>query len=432
VRAIDQERTMRKVFWRLLPILFVAYILAYVDRINIGFAALKMDAAIGIDSTIYGMGAGVFFLGYFLFEIPSTLLLEKAGARRWICRIMVSWGLLSACMALVQGPLSFIVVRFLLGVAEAGFFPGIILYLTYWFPTAYRARIIAAFMVAIPVSLAIGGPLSTTILLMDGVAGVRGWQWLFVIEGLPTVVFGLVFLLTMPDCPREAKWLSGEERGWLQATLDGERKAVAAAHGATLVKMLVDPRLLSLAFIYFATMTSNLGLAFFLPQLLKSYGLTDMQTGALTAVPYVIGSLGLIAFGYVSDKFQQRRWTLFAALVLAGAGLIGAGAMQGLALTLSMMAIAAIGIYGAKAPFWPLPSLFLSGSAAAGGIAFINSVGNLGGFVGPYVVGWLRTVTHSFEAGLYFLGGISVLASLLTLVVVNSRFAARVPLSNCD
>ena len=417
-----QGATIKKVFLRLMPVLFISYILAYIDRINIGFAAIRMNVDLGISPYIYGLGAGVFFLGYFVFEIPSNLMLEKTGARRWIARIMISWGAISACMAFIQGPTSFIIVRCLLGIAEAGFFPGVILYLTYWFPLEYRARIIAAFMVAIPVSLAVGAPLSTAILQMDGLGGLKGWQWLFIIEGVPTVLFGLVFLTVMPDKPRDAKWLSAEERSWLQNTIDSEHKAVAAVHGTSVLRAFADPRLIALAFIYFANTTANLGLAFFLPQILKGLGLSDMQTGLMTSVPYIFGTLGILIFGYVSDKYKERRWTLFAALALTGFGLIAAGLMTGSLLAVGVMAIAAVGIYGTKAPFWPLPSLFLTGSAAAGGIALINSIGNLGGFVGPYVVGWIREVTNSYEAGLYFLGGLALVAGVLTLIMVNARF----------
>src|SRR4051812_8726450 len=382
---ISQAATIKKVFLRLMPVLFASYILACIDRINIGFAALKMNTDLGISAYIYGLGAGVFFIGYFIFEIPSNLMLEKTGARRWIARIMISWGVLSAGMALVQGPTSFIVARFLLGVAEAGFFPGVILYLTYWFPQEYRARIIAAFMVAIPVSLALGAPLSTAILQMDGIAGLKGWQWLFIIEGVPTVLFGLVFLAVMPDRPRDAAWLSDEERAWLQSTIDSEHTAVAAAHGTSVLRAFADPRLLSLAFIYFANTTANLGLAFFLPQILKSLGLSNTAAGLLTAVPYIVGTIGILVWGYVSDRAGERRVSLALALLVSGIGLAAAGWLSTSLASVVMMSIAAIGIYGTKAPFWPLPSMFLSGSAAAGGIALINSVGNLGGFAGPYM-----------------------------------------------
>lgn len=295
-------------------------------------------------------------------------------------------------------------------------------YLTYWFPEQYRARIIAAFMVAIPASLAIGAPISTTVLQMGNVAGLKSWQWLFFIEGVPTILLGCIFLAIMPDRPRNADWLSAEERDWLQATIDREHKVVAALHGTNLLRAFADLRLLTLAFIYFVNTTANLGLAFFLPQILKGLGLSDMQTGLMTSVPYIVGTLGILGFGYVSDKYQERRWTLFAALALTGFGLVAAGLISGSLLAVAVMAIAAVGIYGMKAPFWPLPSMFLTGSAAAGGIALINSIGNLGGFVRPYVVGWMRDATHGYQMGLYFLGGLSLVAAALTPLVINAHF----------
>ena len=418
------DKTIKTVSLRLMPVLFISYMLAYIDRINIGFAALKMNSDIGISPYIFGFGAGVFFLSYFIFEIPSNLALAKFGARKWISRIMISWGIISAAMAFVQGPMSFFAVRFLLGAAEAGFFPGVILYLTFWFPEQYRARIIAAFIVAVPVSLALGGPISTAILHMDGVAGLKGWQWLFILQGLPTALFGFVFLIVMPDRPRDAKWLSVEERASLQRAIDDEDRAVATAHGSSVLDALKDPRVLALAFIWFANTTANLGLAFFLPQMLKGLGLTDMQTGITTSIPYVFGTLGILAFGYVSDRYNERRWTLCAALGLTAIGLIAAGLLTGSLLAVAVMAVAAIGIYGAKPPFWPLPSTFLTGKAAAAGIALINSIGNLGGFVGPYAIGWIKDSTHSFEAGLYFLAGLTLLAAALTPIVVNARFTS--------
>jgi D-galactonate transporter len=419
---VNREAVIRKAFLRLVPVLFVSHVLSYIDRINIGFAALKMNADLGITPYIFGLGAGVFFVGYFIFEIPSNLILEKVGARRWIARIMVTWGLLSAAMIFVQGTNSFIILRFLLGVSEAGFFPGVILYLTYWFPHEYKARTIAAFMVAIPVSLALGAPLSTAILQMDGLAGLKGWQWLFIIEGIPAALFGLVFFAIMPDRPKDASWLTTEERAWLQSTIDAENKAVASVHGTDLWRAFTDPRLLSLAFIYFVNTTVNLGLAFFLPLILKGLGLTDMQTGLMTAIPYVFGTIGILVFGQVSDKYKEHRWTLFVALALTSIGLILSGLMSGSLLAIAVMSVAAIGIYGTKAPFWPLPSMLLTGSAAAGGIAMINSIGNLGGFVGPYMVGWIHELTNSYQSGLYFLGGLAAVAAFLTLIVVNERF----------
>jgi D-galactonate transporter len=417
--------TIKKVSIRLMPMLFVGYVLAYIDRINVGFAALKMNADVGISPYIFGLGAGVFFLSYFIFEIPSNLALARIGARRWIARIMISWGIISAAMALVQGPTSFVVIRFLLGAAEAGFFPGVILYLTYWFPQAYRARIVAVFIVAVPVSLAIGGPISTAILGMHGFAGLKGWQWLFLLEGIPTVLFGFVFLAVMPDKPRDAKWLSPEERTALQSAIDDDDHAVTQAHGLTVFQALSDSRVLALAFIWFANTTANLGLAFFLPQILKGLGLTDMQTGFTTSIPYVFGTLGILGFGYISDRYNERRWTLFVALTMTAAGLLVAGLLHGSLMAVAFMAVAAIGIYGAKPPFWPLPSTFLAGRTAAAGIALINAIGNLGGFVGPYVIGWIRDSTQSFEAGLYFLAVLTLLGAVVTPIVVNARFVTE-------
>jgi nitrate/nitrite transporter NarK len=283
-------------------------------------------------------------------------------------------------------------------------------------------------MVAIPASLALGAPLSTAILHMSGVGGLEGWQWIFICEGIPTVLLGLVFLAVMPDRPRDAHWLDAEERNWLQATIDSEHRAIAAVHGTSVLHALADPRVLALAFIYFANTTANLGLAFFLPQILKGLGLSDMQTGLMTAVPYVFGTLAILVFGYISDRRNERRWTLFAALALSGLGLIAASLVSGSLVAVAAIAVAAIGIYGTKAPFWPLPSMFLAGAAAAGGIALINSIGNLGGFVGPYLVGWVRQVTGSYAAGLGLLGGLAVIAAVLTPIIVDARFAqARVP-----
>ncbi|MBN8942585.1 MAG: MFS transporter [Rhizobiales bacterium] len=411
--------TIRKTFFRLMPLLVLCYFLAYIDRINIGFASLTLNRDIGLSAYVYGLGAGLFFWGYFFFEVPSNLIMEKVGARRWISRIMITWGLVSAGMALVSGPTSFLIMRFLLGAAEAGFFPGVILYLTYWFPAVYRARIIAAFMVAIPVSLGIGAPLSMAIMELDGVAGLKGWQWLFLLEGLPTVLLGIVVLLTLPDKPRDAKWLSSEQRDWLQTTIDKENKIVQTTHGLSVWRIFLDPRVLGLAFIYFANTTTNLGLAFFLPQIIKGMGLTNVQTGFVTSIPYILGTVGILVWGYCSDRFNERRISLFLALAVSAIGLAGAAHLGTNFSAIALMAVAAVGIYGTKAPFWPLPSTFLTGSAAAGGIALINSIGNLGGFAGPYIVGWVKDATGSFDAGLYVLAGVALAAAIFSLIIVK-------------
>jgi len=415
-----ETRTVRAVFIRLMPLLMACYLLAYLDRINIGFAAVTMNHDLRLDAYHYGLGAGLFFWGYFFFEVPSNLMLERFGARRWIARIMVTWGLVSMGTAFIQGWAGFLALRFILGVAEAGLFPGVILYLTYWFPAAYRARIIAAFMVAIPLSLAVGSPISTAILAMGGIAGFKGWQWLFLIEGAPTILLALIVLLVLPDRPRDAGWLADDQKQWLEETLNKEQKAVQATHGMSFWRTFIDPRVLGLSFIYFANLTTNLGLAFFLPQMIKEIGFGTVQSGLVTSIPYVLGAIGALLWGYYSDRYNERRISLFLALVVSAVGLAGAGLLGNKLPAVAWMSVAAIGIYGAKAPFWPLPSMFLTGSAAAGGIALINSVGNLGGFAGPYIMGWVKDATGSFKAGLYVLAGFGIAAAIVTLMVVRS------------
>ena len=415
-----ETQTIRTVFIRLMPLLMACYLLAYLDRINIGFAAVTMNHDLHLDAYYYGLGAGLFFWGYFFFEVPSNLMLERFGARRWIARIMVTWGLVSMGTAFIQGRAGFLALRFILGVAEAGLFPGVILYLTYWFPAIYRGRIIAAFMVAIPLSLAVGSPISTAILAMGGIAGFKGWQWLFLIEGAPTILLAVIVLLVLPDRPRDAGWLAEDQKQWLEETLDREQKAVQSTHGVSFWRTFIDPRVLGLSFIYFANLTTNLGLAFFLPQMIKEIGFGTVQSGLVTSIPYVLGAIGALAWGYVSDRYNERRISLFLALVVSAVGLAGAGFLGNTLPAVAWMSVAAIGIYGAKAPFWPLPSMFLTGSAAAGGIALINSVGNLGGCAGPYIMGWVKDATGSFKAGLYVLAGFGIAAAIVTLMVVRS------------
>jgi ACS family tartrate transporter-like MFS transporter len=415
-----ETRTVRTVFLRLMPLLMGCYLLAYLDRINIGFAAVTMNHDLGLDAYHYGLGAGLFFWGYFFFEVPSNLMLQRFGARRWIARIMVTWGLVSMGTAFIQGWVGFLILRFILGVAEAGLFPGVILYLTYWFPAAYRARIIAAFMVAIPLSLAVGSPISTAILAMDGIAGFKGWQWLFLIEGAPTILLAIIVLMVLPDRPRDARWLAKDQKQWLEETLDKEQKAVEATHAMSFWRTFIDPRVLGLSFIYFANLTTNLGLAFFLPQMIKEIGFGVVQSGLVTSIPYVLGAIGALLWGYFSDRYKERRISLFLALVVSAVGLAGAAFLGNTLGAVAWMSVAAIGIYGAKAPFWPLPSMFLTGSAAAGGIALINSVGNLGGFAGPYIMGWVKDATGNFKAGLYVLAGFGIAAAVVTLMIVKS------------
>jgi ACS family tartrate transporter-like MFS transporter len=409
-----EQRTIAKVSWRLLPLIVVIYFVAYMDRTNVSFASLSMNKDLGFSAYVYGWGAGIFFLGYFLFEVPSNVILEKTGARIWIARIMITWGIAAAIMAFVVGPASFLTLRFLLGVAEAGFFPGMILYFTYWFPSKYRARVIAALFLAVPGANALTAIISGTLLQMDGLLGLRGWQWLFILEAIPAILLAFAVLALMTDRPAKAKWLEPQERDWLEGVLEAERSRKVKAHGEfTLYQALTNPTVLLLSSIYFTIVTATYGITFFLPPILKTLGLSDFQTGLATAVPYTIGTLGMLAWSWSSDRHNERRIHFIVACLLATIGLIAVGWLSHSYWAILAMSFAAIGIYGSKPAFWPLPSAFLTGAAAAGGIALVNSIGNLGGFVGPYVVGWIKDATGSFEAGLYFLAACALASAVL-------------------
>jgi MFS transporter, ACS family, tartrate transporter len=414
-----ENRTIAKVSWRLLPLVALAYCIAYIDRSNISIASLTMNKDLGFSAYLYGWGAGIFFFGYFLFEIPSNLILEKIGARIWIARIMITWGIISGLTALVTGPTSFLIIRFLLGAAEAGFFPGMILYLTYWFPAQYRGRVISTLFIAQPVANAVASSGSAAILGMDGLLGLRGWQWIFIIEAIPAILLGLFILRIMTDRPARAEWLAEDERGWLQTRLENESREVERGGHMTWTKALSDPRVVALSMIYLGSVTANYGIVFFMPQIVKGMGLSDMMTGLVASGPYVIGTIGLLAWGWSSDRNKERRWHLITASTLGAIGLAFAAWSGASYWALLGMSLATAGIYGSRAAFWPMPSIFLTGTAAAGAIAMINAVGNLGGYFGPFIVGWIKDSTKSFEAGLYFLAACSLMAAIITF------FAAR-------
>jgi MFS transporter, ACS family, tartrate transporter len=410
---------MAKISWRLVPLVIAIYFVAYIDRTNVGFAALTMNRDLGLSASVFGWGAGIFFLGYFLFEVPSNLMLDRVGARVWICRIMLSWGLVSAASAFAVGPASFVGLRFLLGVAEAGFFPGIILYFTYWYPSSYRARVIALFYIAAPLANAVSAAASGLILKLDGCAGIAGWKWIFLLESVPAIGLALVVLGCLTDGPAAARWLNPEEKAWLIAKLEAERAAIGPRGRLTLWRTLSDPRTLVLAGIYFLLTISSYGIVFFLPQIVKHFGFSDVKTGFLTALPYVIGTIGMVLFGYSSDRRHERRFHLILAALAAAAGLVGVGLCSNPYWAIAAMAVAAIGLWGSRPVFWPLPSVFLLGSSAASGIGFINGVGNLGGFAGPYVVGLLKDATGSFVGALYFLAASSALGALMAFIFVR-------------
>jgi ACS family tartrate transporter-like MFS transporter len=415
-----EATVINKIAWRILPLATIAYCVAFIDRTNVAVAALTMNEDLNFTATLFGFGAGIFFFGYFIFEVPSNVILERVGARRWIARIMITWGIFSAASAFVTGPKSFILVRFLLGAAEAGFFPGMVLYFTYWFPDRYRGRAIAALFFAQPIANALGNAISGLILGMDGILGLRGWQWVFILEALPAVILAFVVLFVMIDRPSLAAWLRPEERAWLETELEDERRKIEARERLSLWKALADPRVFALAMIYLTSSTASYGTTFFMPQIVKGLGLSNTMTGLVSAIPFLIGMAGLVIWGWSSDKSGERRWHLISASFVGFLGLAGAGVFGSSYWAIAAMSFAIVGIYGSRTSFWPLPSQFLSGTAAAGAIAFINAIGNLGGYFGPFVVGWIKDTTKSFEMGLYFLALCSLASAAITFFATHA------------
>jgi ACS family tartrate transporter-like MFS transporter len=414
-----EKAAMRKVYLRILPLTVVMYFLCYIDRINVSFAALTMNKDIGLDAWTYGLSSSAFYLGYVVFEIPSNLVMDKVGARLWLARIMITWGLASAVTAAVVGPTSFLAIRFLLGVGEAGLFPGTILLFTYWFPDAHRARIIGSFTLALPVSVALGAPISTAILGLDGMLGVKGWQWIYIMEAIPTVLIGFFVLYAMNDRPEKAKWLTDQERAWLTTTLERERHAVEAGGKFSVLRGMTNAKVLLLSVNYLGIVTASLGLLLFVPQIIKSLGATTMGTGYATSLAYICGAASMIGFSWLSDKLGDRRWLLFLTCLISTAGLVIAGATMGTWWSLAGMCIATAGFYGTKGPFWAMPTMLLTGAAAAGGIAFINAFGNIGGALGPAIVGWLKDTTGSYSGGLYGLAAFTGVSAVIALVALN-------------
>ena len=401
---------------RLIPFLFLLYVVAYLDRVNIGFAALDMNRDLGFSATVYGLGSGIFFVSYTLLEVPSNLILARVGARAWIGRIMLTWGLVSIGMAFVRDATTFYLLRFLLGAAEAGFFPGIIYYLTQWFPARERAHAVALFMTGTAIAGVIGGPISSGLLLFDGVFGLRGWQWLFVIEGIPAILLAPIVWRRLDTRPADARWLTDAERTWLVATLEAEAQAAPGAHH-DMRGALRSWRLWRLAAIYFCIVLAFYGVSFWLPQIVQSLGTLPSSVVALvSSLPYVVAAVGMVFVGRSSDRTGERRRHVAIPALIGAAGFIAAATVPA-SVTLSLLAlsVAAFGIWGALGPFWALPTAFLRGTAAAGGVALVNAVGNIGGFVGPTLVGYARDATGSFAAGLWVLAAGLVAGALLTL-----------------
>jgi ACS family tartrate transporter-like MFS transporter len=423
----DVESALTKARRRLLPFLFLLYVVSYLDRVNVGFAALQMNAAIGLSDVTYSLGAGVFFLSYTLFEVPSNIILARVGARRWIARIMITWGIVSASMMFVHGAAAFYGLRFALGAAEAGFFPGIIYCLTRWFPAAERARAIAGFMTAVVVAGVIGGPLSGLLLSFDGTGGLAGWQWLFVLEGLPAIVLGLIVLRVLPEQPADPSSLTRltlAERTALTRRLEEESRSrtvvVRSVGGA-----IASGRVWVLAAVYFTIPVALYAMGFWLPQIIRAAdgGGSDARTGLLTAIPYGIAAIGMVIVGRHSDHTGERRWHIALSAAVGGAAFAATAVVHGLVPSLATLSLAMLGLAAMLGPFWTLATSLMTGVGAAAGIALVNSVGNIGGFVGPNIIGVVREATHSFGAGLVVVGVVLAVGGLLVLAVNPPRKA---------
>ena len=413
----DEDAIYRKVSWRLVPFLLLCYVVAYLDRVNVGFAKLQMLSDLKFSETIYGLGAGIFFIGYFIFEVPSNVILHKVGARVWIARIMISWGILSAAMMFVTSPTMFYVMRFLLGVAEAGFFPGIILYLTYWYPAQRRGRVTALFMTAIALAGVIGGPISGWILReMAGVSGLAGWQWMFLLEGIPSILVGFIVLFYLDDRIAKAHWLTPGDKSILERNIASED---AEKEDPPLLAVLSSPRVWLMSTIYFCLVAGLYGVSFWLPTIIKSTGVKDnFVIGVLSAVPYAFAVVAMIIASRSADARRERRWHVAVPALLGALGLVLSVVWgQNTVLAMAALTLATMGILTTLPLFWSLPTAFLAGTAAAAGIGLINSLGNLAGFASPYAVGWLKDATQSTDVGMYGLAVVLVLGALLTLSI---------------
>jgi D-galactonate transporter len=420
----EEDAIYRKVGWRVLPLLVVCFIFAYFDRVNISFAKLQMQGDLSLSDAAYGLGASIFFVGYFIFEVPSNIIMHRVGAKRWIARIMITWGLASTAMMFVRSETSFYVLRFLVGAAEAGFLPGVILYFTYWFPARRRARINAWFMTSIAISGVIGGPLAGWIMThFAGMNGWAGWQWLFLLEGLPTVLLGLVVLLLLDNRIEDAKWLGSAEKRLLRANVDRE----AGQAEPNFLAALRQQGTALLALIYMFMLMGLYGLTFWMPQLIKNTGITNpLNIGLLTAIPYAAAGIAMLLIGASSDRSGERRWHLGLTVAVGGLGYICSayfGASTGLAM--AALTVAAVGVIGCLPVFWTLPPKFLTGTAAAGGIALINSIGNLGGIISPYMVGKVHDMTGSTQVGLYVIAAVTLLAAVLILFALPRQIAGK-------
>ena len=409
---------------RLIPLMALMYVASFLDRVNIGFAALTMNRDLGFSDQVFGLGAGIFFLGYFLFEVPSNLMLEKVGARLWMSRIMLSWGLVSMATAFVKTALAFYVLRFLLGLAEAGLYPGMILYMTYWFPQATRARFISLFLAAVPAASVVGGPLSGWLLGFDG--RLHGWQWMLMLEGVPSLLLGFAVLWLLPERPANARWLSVEEKTILAERLAADRMDDHRRGALTgFWQMLADKRIWIFILPDFSIVIGLYGMGLWMPQMIKGLGFSNLETGFLVALPYLASMIAMVGLGISSDRRKERAWHVAGACFAGALGLLGAVLFHAPILVMLSFCVAASGIYGALAVFWTFPTQMLRGMAAAGGLALLNSFSNLGGFFGPTLMGWLKAMTGTYTLGMALLSAMLVLAGISTLWIGRAFFGAQ-------
>jgi ACS family tartrate transporter-like MFS transporter len=417
--SLIEQRAIRKITWRLIPFLILLYFVAFLDRINIGFAALTMNKDVGLTPQMFGLGAGIFFLGYFLFEVPSTVILHHVGARFWIGRVMITWGLVSVAMVFTRGPISFYVLRFLLGLAEAGFFPGIILYLSYWFPKNHRSTVTAMFMAAAPIAGFIGSPVSGALMQLNGLFGLRGWQWLFLLEGVPAVVLGFITFRFLTDRPADAVWLTADEHDWLSSAIQQEQSSIKDPRSRNAWRALGDWKVLALSLAYFGTSAGLYTIGFWAPLIVKGLGFSVFRTGLLVAIPNLIAVIGMIFWSRNSDRTGERYWHAALACLIGAVGMaLAARAGSSALLAIAGLSLTAFGVSAAKPPLWSLPTTFFAGSAAAASIGLINSLGTLGGFVGPYMIGSTNGTTGNFTRGLYLVGG-TLIVSAVTIVIMR-------------
>ena len=422
---IDAAKLYRKITWRLIPYLFLLYILAYLDRSNVGFAAVEFQRDLHLTATVFGYGAGIYFLGQLMFDLPSNLLLQKVGPRVWIARIMITWGIIATCMIFVTGEKSFYGMRLLLGISEAGFFPGIILYLTYWFPSAQRAKAVAAFMTATSIAGVVGAELSRVLLKLEGHLHLHGWQWLFLVEGVPTILFGVSVLFLLRDHPDDAPWLTEEEKHFLDAELERDRDEGGATEKHNLVDAFKTPMVWILALIFLLNQIGIYSITYFMPTIFAGFLHTSAQTGAVEvsrygAFPYLAAAICTVLIGWSSDRTGERRYHIAACLLIGAGGFGWAAYAHSLSASLFAFALAAVGYFSMMGPFWALPTRVLGGKAAAGGVAVITMIGSLGGFAGPALTGKLKDITHNYTAGLLTVAGLAIVAAILCLFLKSS------------